>query len=149
MIEVRNLKINVTRDLRTIIDGLSFTLNKGDRAVIIGEEGNGKSTLLKLIYDEKLTDGYVSYEGSINRNNTFIGYLPQELSEADKALPISEYVRKYQLKNNVCFDMPPKIITAAAELELPSDILSFERPLGSLRAERGQAAAHAASAFPL
>lgn len=132
MIEIRNLTINVTRDLRTIIEGLSFTINKGDRAVIIGEEGNGKSTLLKLIYDEKLTDGYVSYEGSINRNNALIGYLPQELSEADKALPISEYVRKYQLHNNVRFDMPPEIVSAASELELPSNILSFERPLGSL-----------------
>ena len=28
---------------------------------MIGEEGNGKSTLLKLIYDERLTDGYAEY----------------------------------------------------------------------------------------
>ena len=30
-----------------------------DKAVIISEEGNGKSTLLKLIYDSRLVDSYV------------------------------------------------------------------------------------------
>ena len=46
MLQVKNLNIYHKKDLRPLAANLSFTLNDGDRAAIIGEEGNGKSTLL-------------------------------------------------------------------------------------------------------
>ena len=67
MLEVRNLSVVISKDMRTVIEGLSFTLNPGDKAVIIGEEGNGKSTLLKLIHDPALVEGYAEYEGTISK----------------------------------------------------------------------------------
>ena len=51
------------------MEDFSFVLNKGDRAVMIGEEGNGKSTLLKLIYDPALVDSYAEYTGEIVKNH--------------------------------------------------------------------------------
>ena len=38
------------KDLRIILNDFNLVLNDGDKAVIIGEEGNGKSTLMKWIY---------------------------------------------------------------------------------------------------
>ena len=35
---------------RKIIEGLNLIINKNDKIALIGEEGNGKSTLLKYIY---------------------------------------------------------------------------------------------------
>ena len=57
MLQIKNLSITHKKDLRVILNDFSCVLNDGDKAVIIGEEGNGKSTLLKWIYDEKLVGG--------------------------------------------------------------------------------------------
>lgn len=91
MLQIKNLTITHSKDLRTILKDFSFTLNQGDKAVIIGEEGNGKSTLLKLIYDENLVNDYVEYTGEIIKNNIRFGYLSQELSENQKAQSVLEF----------------------------------------------------------
>ena len=44
MLELKNVYINLISDSRQIVENFSFALNRGDKAVIIGEEGNGKST---------------------------------------------------------------------------------------------------------
>lgn len=51
MLEIRNVHITQNKDLKVLVEDLSFTLNPGEKAAIIGEEGNGKSTLLRSIYD--------------------------------------------------------------------------------------------------
>ena len=84
MIQIKNVSIVHKKDMRELISDLSFVLNDGDKAVFIGEEGNGKSTLLKLIYDEALVADYVEYSGEIIRNNCILGYLPQELEQEEK-----------------------------------------------------------------
>lgn len=58
MLQVKNVKITHRKDLRVIIDNFDMVLNHGDKAVIIGEEGNGKSTLLKWIFSPDLIDDY-------------------------------------------------------------------------------------------
>ncbi len=40
---------------RKIVEHLTFTLSNQDKLAIIGEEGNGKSTLIKYIYDKIIT----------------------------------------------------------------------------------------------
>ena len=49
--QVDNFSI-ITHQGRTLISDLSFYLNKYDRLAIIGDEGNGKSTLIKALYDK-------------------------------------------------------------------------------------------------
>lgn len=91
MLQVKNLTITHKKDLRIIMKDVSFTLNKGDKMAMIGEEGNGKSTLLKLIYDESLVDGYVEYSGEIIKNGVRTRYLAQELPECDREKSVYEY----------------------------------------------------------
>lgn len=92
MLQIKELTITYKKDLRKLVSGLSFVLNPGDKAAIIGEEGNGKSTLMKLLYDEKLVEDYVEYSGEILRNNSVIGYLQQELEQSDKEMTIYEFM---------------------------------------------------------
>ena len=51
MLQVNQLTLTHTYDLKDIVNNLNLVLNVGDKAVLIGEEGNGKSTLLKYIYN--------------------------------------------------------------------------------------------------
>ena len=92
MIQLNNVSIFLSINGRTLVDGISFTLNRGDRTVIIGEEGNGKSTLLKLIADPALISDHAEYTGSVNRGRERLGYLPQEMTEEERGLPVSEYM---------------------------------------------------------
>ncbi|MDQ6661227.1 MAG: ATP-binding cassette domain-containing protein, partial [Chloroflexota bacterium] len=57
----------------TVLQDISFVVNSGDRMGIVGSNGVGKSTLLKiLIGQEELDSGSFSYAPSIE-----VGYLPQ------------------------------------------------------------------------
>ena len=84
MLQINHLTIRHARDLRPLLEDFSFTLNPGDRAALIGEEGNGKSTLLKLIADPAQVEGYAEYSGEIVTQGARIGYLPQEMPPADR-----------------------------------------------------------------
>lgn len=92
MLQVKNLNIYHKKDLHPLATGLSFTLNDGDKAAIIGEEGNGKSTLLKLLYDPALVEDYAEYKGEILKNHKVCGYLPQELAPCDKEKDIYTFL---------------------------------------------------------
>ena len=59
MLQIKNLNLTHKKDLRVILSEFNLVLNKGDKAVIIGEEGNGKSTLMKWIYNPLLIDNYM------------------------------------------------------------------------------------------
>ena len=91
MLQINNLSIIHKKDLSKIIENFSFALNSGDKVVIIGEEGNGKSTLLKMIADENLVESYTEHSGEIIIQNESIGYLPQRLPEAYKSKTLYEY----------------------------------------------------------
>ena len=75
MLEVQNLSIYI--GTRCLIKSLSFTLNKEDKMAIIGEEGNGKSTLLKVLMQDF---SYATVSGTINTHGYKIGYLKQGLT---------------------------------------------------------------------
>ena len=73
MLQVKNLSITHKKDLRTIIQDFSCVFNYGDKVVIIGEEGNGKSTLLKWIYDPDSIELYATGKGERIINRERIG----------------------------------------------------------------------------
>jgi ATPase subunit of ABC transporter with duplicated ATPase domains len=91
MLQVKSLSIIHRKDLRAIIRDFNLVLNRGDKAVLIGEEGNGKSTLLKWIYDPGLIDDYADAEGTRTTQGELLGYLPQELPDPDKRKTVFEY----------------------------------------------------------
>ena len=91
MLQIRNLTITHLKDLKELVKDLTLTINQGDKVGIIGEEGNGKSTLLKLLLDEGLVSSYVSYSGQIDKFYTAAVYLPQQLPSEDAQLTLNDY----------------------------------------------------------
>lgn len=120
MLQIKELTITYKKDLRTLISGLSFVLNPGDKAAIIGEEGNGKSTLMKLLYDERLVEDYAEYSGEILRNNSVLGYLQQELDQPEKEMSIYEFM----IQEAGFYEMEGKELAGMANrVGLPPDLL--------------------------
>lgn len=58
MIEIRNLKFGY-KD-KNILNGISFSIKKGDTLSILGANGSGKSTLLRIML------GFLKFEGTVN-----------------------------------------------------------------------------------
>lgn len=94
MLIISNLTIVLKKDLRTLIKNFSFVLNKNDKVGIIGEEGNGKSSLLKVLYNPEETSKYLEITGNISIKDEKIGYLPQMIDEEKLNLSISELLNK-------------------------------------------------------
>ncbi len=94
MIDLKNINIELKNKKRKLLNDFNFTLNEGDKAVVIGEEGNGKSTLLKMIYDKKLIESYCWFSGKIIKNENYVGYLEQEINKEWYNCSIYEYLAK-------------------------------------------------------
>ena len=94
MLIISNLTIVLKKDLRTLIKDFSFVLNKKDKVGIIGEEGNGKSSLLKVFYNPEEASKYLEITGNISIKDEKIGYLPQMIDEEKLNLSINELLNK-------------------------------------------------------
>ena len=90
MLELKDITIRLKKDGRTLAEGFSFTLGKGDKAVLIGEEGNGKSTLLKYICDPGLVEGYCECAGRVTARGR-VAYLPQRMEDRLREVTLAEY----------------------------------------------------------
>ena len=91
MLQIKDLNITYRRDGRVLADHFHLILNSRDKAVLIGEEGNGKSTLLKWIHDPSLIEDYADAAGTRIMNHETTGYLPQQLSDSDASLTVYEF----------------------------------------------------------
>lgn len=129
MLQIKNLSITHKKDLRLIIDKFSCVLNYGDKAVIIGEEGNGKSTILKWIYQPDLIEGYAEGAGERIINKEKLGYLPQELSEEDKGKSIYEYFTEEFL---FWEQTPAELAKLARDFHFSKEIFYEEQKMGTL-----------------
>ncbi|MGX7108158.1 ATP-binding cassette domain-containing protein [Facklamia miroungae] len=91
MLQVNNLHVYHSMDFVKIIDNLSFIIHPGEKVAIIGEEGNGKSTLLKWLVDDESLSNYLIIEGEKINHFSQIGYLPQQMKEEDLNLSINKF----------------------------------------------------------
>ncbi len=129
MLQVKNLTITHKKDLTTLVEDLTFTLASGDRAAVIGEEGNGKSTVLKLLYDPALVELYAEWTGEIVDKGLRKGYLAQELSPEELALPVWEFCRR----SPAFEEADPKALDRAArQTGLSADLFWDARPMSTL-----------------
>lgn len=87
MISIRNLHVEFSA--KTLLDDISYTINRRDRIALVGKNGAGKSTMLKIIAGlQKPTSGTVAVP-----QDTTIGYLPQQMNLADSTT-VADEVRK-------------------------------------------------------
>lgn len=76
---------------KVILSNISFTVDYGEKAGIIGSNGVGKSTLLKIIARQLHQDS-----GEINTNTLeSIGYLKQEFEIPEESLSVTSFIKWY------------------------------------------------------
>lgn len=87
MISINNLSVEFSA--KTLFDNISFVINQKDKIALVGKNGAGKSTMLKIIAGLQLpTSGNISKPSEIT-----IGYLPQQMVLSD-TLTVMQEVRK-------------------------------------------------------
>ena len=132
MLQINHLTITHLKDLTQLISDLNVIVNSGDKLAIIGEEGTGKSTLLKAILSPQLMTNYCILEGKIDNHFPKIGYLPQALSQKQEKMTVSEFL--YDNLDYVSFDFNA-FYQMAARLDL--DIQFLENRNQSLKSLSG------------
>ena len=87
--------VAIEYDDRIVCEGVSFTIEQGERIAIQGKNGSGKSSILKLIYGED-----IPHSGIVKRNNRLIiSYVSQNTSDLDGNL--SEYADKHRIEESL------------------------------------------------
>ena len=99
-IELNNIKKNY--GLKNVLDGVSFEIKTGERIALIGDNGSGKSTILKIISGEEKADS-----GKVNiRKEAEIGYLKQVYLNENDSIVVEEYLKRSFKKY---FDMEKRL----------------------------------------
>lgn len=94
MLNIHNLTVSFSGE--NLFEGITFRLNAGDRVGLIGKNGAGKSTMLKVLSGEIAPDG-----GSIaTEKNLRIGFLKQDLDfESGKTVLEESYQAFTEIKS--------------------------------------------------
>jgi len=89
VIDVKNL------NYKSIIKNISFSIKRGDYTAIIGPNGGGKTTLLRLILGLiQPTSGEIKFFNRSKKefkDSSKIGYVPQRAAQLDLNFPITVY----------------------------------------------------------
>lgn len=90
MIEIELNKIKKNYGLKNILDGFNLELKTGERVALIGQNGSGKSTILKIIAKQERADS-----GTVNiRNGARIGILNQIYENEKEDISVEEFLYK-------------------------------------------------------
>ena len=79
-LELRDIRFGYRRNADPLIDGLSLTIEPGQRVAIVGPTGSGKSTLLRL-----LTGEYTPWSGEIHFDGVPMRDVPRSVLTASLA----------------------------------------------------------------
>lgn len=121
LINIENLTKVYTE--RKLFDGASFSLQDGEKVGIIGVNGTGKTTLLRMIMGEEETD-----EGTVTTaNHVVMRYLPQH-PEFDPEKSSLECV----LEGNVTDENRWSVESDARAMMMRLGIKDFMQPAGQL-----------------
>lgn len=84
--------ITVSFSDRALFDNISFVINENDKVALMGKNGAGKSTMMKIIAGEEQPG-----KGKVNKSeNTKIAYLPQHLLTEDDCSVAEEAAKAYK-----------------------------------------------------
>ena len=84
MVSIQNLKVEFSATV--LFQDVSYVINKKDKIALVGKNGAGKSTMLKIIAGlQQPTSGVVA-----KPNDLTIGYLPQQMLLTDERTVMEE-----------------------------------------------------------
>ena len=95
MVSIENLCVEF--GARPLFENVGFVINPNDRIALVGKNGAGKSTMLKIIAGlQQPTSGVVSRPKELT-----IGYLPQVMNLSDSCTLAEETVKAFDGENHV------------------------------------------------
>ena len=84
MISIQNLSVEFSA--KSLFDNINYVINPKDKIALVGKNGAGKSTMLKIIAGlQKPTGGVVAVPQDVT-----VGYLPQQMQTSDSTTLIEE-----------------------------------------------------------
>ena len=84
MISINNLSVEFSA--KSLFDNINYVINKKDKIALVGKNGAGKSTMLKIIAGlQRPTSGTVAVPQDVT-----IGYLPQQMKLSDTTTVLEE-----------------------------------------------------------
>lgn len=84
MIAIRNISVEFSA--KSLFDNINYVINRRDRIALVGKNGAGKSTMLKIIAGlQNPTSGTVDVAQDVT-----IGYLPQHMTTEDTCTVLEE-----------------------------------------------------------
>ena len=113
MLDVRNLGVSFGGEV--LFENFSFRIGRGDRIGLIGKNGAGKSTFLKLLAgDMSPSEGEMTLE-----KNATIGYLPQELEVKNHRTVLEETFQAFPeiLKNQLRQEEVSELLNTRTDYE--------------------------------
>ena len=125
MIQIHKLTITHKKDLRNLVSDLTMVIREGEKVAIIGEEGNGKSTLLQTLMGKQPLDFTIS--GRIHSDFGPYSYIPQSLPADLKTLSLHDYF--FSGQDNLDYS---RIYRFAEELQFDSERFASQQLIGSL-----------------
>ena len=126
LLTAEHLKKVFTR--RVLLDDADFSINEGEKIGVIGINGTGKSTLLRIIAGLEEAD-----EGTVTRGrNLTIRYLPQT-PVFDKGATVLEAILKNNINELNQWNIESEAMTAINRLGLPTADEKIEHLSGGQR----------------
>ena len=126
LLTAEHLKKVFTR--RVLLDDADFSINEGEKIGVIGINGTGKSTLLRIIAGLEEAD-----EGTVTRGrNLTIRYLPQT-PVFDKGATVLEAILKNNINELNQWNIESEAMTAINRLGLPAADEKIEHLSGGQR----------------
>ena len=111
MISINNLSVEFSA--RPLFSDISFVINPTDKIALVGKNGAGKSTMLKILSGlQSPTSGNIS-----KPNDVTVGYLPQQMKLADETTIMEETKKAFRHR----FEMEEELKRLNAEVESFSD----------------------------
>lgn len=118
-LEVQNLTFSYPNS-ENLYNELSFSLTSGEKFLIVGENGVGKSTLLKLIVGQlQPTSGYIIYG-----HNVDTAYYAQEFEILDEHRTILENLKSYDYTDTELRSLLSNFLFNGDDVFKPVSVLS-------------------------